>query len=246
MKKAVILFTTLLLLFAFPLSALADATSFEYKDEKTGTVLIIPAGWAEVKGADIGIDGDCVYVHRDTEKDVEEADDSDEEEDEKTFVPYIAYASVDIAGEYNDKRREEVNLDSFSTGELAKILGISEKELAKATYNETDYYRFETDAARFTQSLEKGQRVTGYVTVKNGWLYKALFFDDTDSDVYDDFKTLMGSIQLEGKTPEVTQKDSRLITPKKALSLAVMLAAIIAFGIVLIKTKKKYKKPSRL
>ena len=250
MKKAGVLLITLLFALCVPFTVLAGVSSVEYEDEKTGTTFIVPAGWSELDGEDIGVNADFTFVHDETLDEEKEAKEQEKEEkskkkkssDDELFIPYITYRSEDLYSSLPEgktaKSREEVNLDFFTVSELADYLGIKETKLSKATYNRVDYYRFTSKAKKFTKSLKKEQRVTGYITVKNGWAYTIILFDSTNSPVYDDFKTLMGSVIIEGKTPEKPKRE-KLITPKKIVLIAVMLASVGGFVFIVIKTKKK-------
>ena len=233
MKKVLVCILSALLFCSVTFSAYAEATSVEYRDEETKTTFIVPSGWRFAESEELGYEADFVFLHEESEKDYKD----DEEED--AYPVFITYNSYDYYSSLSDnsKSREDVNLDSLSVKELADYIGIKETKLQKATYNRTDYYRFTSKAKKFTSLLDKEQRVTGYITVQNGYIYQIMFFDGTTSDIYGDFKSFMGSIVIEGKTPEIEKKE-KLLTPGKIISIAVLIAALAGFIIVLIKTKK--------
>lgn len=247
MKKILYLILALLIALSAPLTALASDTSVEYTDEKTGASFIIPGGWKEIHPENIGCKADFCFLHQKSEAEIEEAEaDEAENEDgdfdkkeEELVVPYITYSSFDYyALDPNGKKsREELNIENVSTKALAAYLGIKETKLSKATYNRVDYYRFTTKAKKVSSTLDPEQRVTGYVTVKDGWLYQLMFFDSTTSPWYDDFKSVMNSFKIVGAVPETKVKKKSAAS--KVIGVIIVICAIGAFIIVLIKTKKK-------
>ncbi len=227
MKKIIIPVIALIVSLILPLTAMADANSVEYKDEETGTVFIVPAGWRFIEGEEIQYECDYCFVHEESEN-----DDSDEEEEENVTA-YISYTSSDYYSSLSDeekqgKGREDFDLSCLSKKDIADYL---------ASYNKLDYYRFTAKAKNFTSSLGKKQRVTGYITLVDGYMYQIMFFDGTTSPIYDDFKTLMGSVEIPGTVPEKPKKE-KILTPVKIVSLIIMLAAAGVFVTVIIKNKK--------
>ena len=212
MKRLTALLLSLLLLASFELTAYADASSVEYTDKETEAVFIVPSGWKEVRSEKIEYNSDYCF----------ELEEPDEEEDEK--VTYMTYSSAAFKSE--------------DRNDIAQYLNIPEDLLKDAEYNRVHYYRFATRAKHFTKYFGKKQKCVGYVTVREGYIYQLMFFDAVRSPVYDDFKSLMGSLEIKGTVPE-KPKAEKVLTPSKVISLGVMLAFIAAFITVLIKTKKK-------
>ena len=211
MKRVFSLLISLLLALIVPLTAFADASSVQFIDKKTESTFIVPSGWKLISAEDIEYNADFCFEYQEP----------DEEEDE--VVTYMTYSSSEFKSE--DK------------ADIADFLKIPEKKLKKAEYNRVDYYRFETKASAFTPHFGEKQKCVGYVTVSGGFIYQIMFFDSVENPVYDDFKSLMGSIEIKGTVPEAP-KPQKLFTPKTIIALAVMVAALCAFVIVLIRTKK--------
>ena len=244
MKKLTVSVLALVFTLLIPLTALADVNSVEYKDEKTDCVFIIPSGWKLIDGKEIGRSCDYCFINvaSEAENEKESGEDKDEDEKKENVTAYISYASFDYysslgENEKKGKGRENFDLDSFSIDNAADYLNISADKIKSATYNRLDYYRFTARAEGIASSLDKKQRVTGYLTLVDGWLYEFIFYDGTTSPIYDDFKSLMGSVEIKNTVPE-KPKAEVLVTPKRIASLCIMLAALGVFIIVLIKNKK--------
>lgn len=211
MKRVISLIASLLLALLVPVTAFAAASSVEFIDKKTETKFIVPSGWKLINAENIEFKADFCFEYQEP----------DEEEDE--VVTYMTYTSAEFKSE--------------KKADIAALLGIPEKSLKKAEYNRVNYFRFETNADMFTPHFGKDQECVGYVTVNNGFIYQIMFFDSVENPIYDDFKSLMGSIEIKGTVPKAP-KQGKLFTPAKLAAIAVMFASLAAFIIVLIKTKK--------
>lgn len=210
MKKILSIIVSSLLVLIIPITAFADASSIQFVDKKTDATFIVPSGWKLVNPETIGYSADYCF----------ELQEPDEEEDE--VVTYMTYSTFEFKSE--EKK------------DIAKQLGLSEKKLKDAVYNKVHYYRFTAWAKTFTNHFDDKQKCVGYVTVNNGYFYRIMFFDSVKNPVYDDFKSLMGSIEIKGTVP-AKPKPKKIMTTGKMISLAVMIAVIIGFVIVIIKTK---------
>ena len=162
-----------------------------YTDEEAQISFIIPENWAE---APLTQQTQVIKTKL--------APTTDDE------LYYIMYGAVDIWGNLSESDRsllesagyDRSNVDDlYSDSDLAKMIAgaleITEDELTKTVYGETEYYTatIATDMEKSGTSISF--EMTSAVVVKNGYMYLFEFYGSKDSIYFEDFEELLSSVE---------------------------------------------------
>lgn len=177
MKKLTALVLTLILVSTcvFPASA---ALIGKYTDHANGNVLTLPSGWTyKSKSAD--------HANISFESNSGES-------------AYMTYESIDVYSGFDASiqsayTRSEICNDLFTKEDIASVIGVDARDITMVTINGIEY--FYADSVYTTTS--NGSRVSVdddyWVLLHNGWFYCYDFAGNTNSQLYKNFKSIIGS-----------------------------------------------------
>jgi len=156
---------------------------FTYTDTETKVTFVVPANWVEAPLSE--------------ERKFIDAKFTSLEDDGTT----ILYGSFDLwdempASERSGSSRSDLDNSSFTKFDIADVLGVTTNEVRSVTYGEMEYYTAAVASSADVYGLSFTVTATHMICVENGYLYWFQFSGENDHKLYDDFESLLRSVDF--------------------------------------------------
>lgn len=187
--------------------------AFTYTDPDSGTSFVVPENW---KIEDLSEDRETLDVKFISTQDTGLA---------------ILYGSTDIWAQTSPadrigSQRSDFNNSALTKTDIADMLGVSETSVDEVSFNNISYYHTEL------KNAEYGITVTMNYLVRfdNGWMYLFQFGGSKNSAYYQDFVSLMNSVQY---------SESEGSSDFGIGLIAVLIIAGVAVTVIILQKRKK-------
>ncbi len=209
-----------------------ETKSFTYFDTKSKVMFEVPANW---KKAELYKEREMIDVKFVSTK--EEG-------------PTIMYGSADLWETLSSSDREgytrsQINNSIFTKSIIAEENGVPIEKVTTVTYNNITYYQIEKSEYIEMYEWEYKLDMIQLICIDNGWLYSFSFCGTPNSDYYDDFISLLKSVQC---PRAINNKSSinKLVDQETSKSIMVVILGFIFICaiIVILLYKKENKKTS--
>ena len=189
-----------------------------YRDSKTGMEFKIPSGWKETSLSKKGENYKAMFV---STKDPELS---------------IIYGYYDVWNELSEeekseKSRGDINMSSFSEINLSKLLNTTTTKIEKTAYAGKKFYRLET----YYRKNGTDYTTTTLYHVANGYVYQFSFSGKRTNQFYQDFESLLQSVNYKVLAASATSKPSTTSTPIATITPTVGPKAVFSFNQDMIK-----------
>ena len=121
--------------------------------------------------------------------------------------------------------RSDFDNSAFSTSDMAMVMGTTADMVSVVTYNGIKYYKGETRSLFLS--------MTTLVYIDNGWMYMFQFSKSNAHELYDDFESLLNSVQYPFTF------NTSVITG--VVTLTLIIAVIVVLSVIIIKKDAKKK-----
>ncbi len=189
-----------------------------YIDSGTGMEFMVPVGWKETSLSKEREHSKAMFV---TDKDSELS---------------IIYGYYDVWNELSEeekseKSRGDINMSSFSAIDLSILLNTTTTKIEKTAYAGKKYYRLET----YSRKNGTDYTTTTLYHVANGYVYQFSFSGKRTNQYYQDFESLLQSVNYKVLAASATSKPSTASTPVATITPTVGPKAVFSFNQDMIK-----------
>ena len=199
LKKLLVSFVTILIVFSFSVSVIAESTN-TYKDSVTGVSFTIPQGWNE---APLNEKREYIKVKY---------------LPEKNDGASIQFGYADIWGQMSDSdkvgySRSDINhsaiKDSFTKEEILQMIGYDSlgAEIDTAYYNGIEYLEITIDTEMSIFDVSADLTMITLLRFDNGYWYQFVYGDMDEKSHYQEFKTMINSVEY----PYVTKTSNEIL-----------------------------------
>ena len=166
-------------------SDVIETEAFVYTDIDTNTKFTVPANWYE---KELSKEREFLDVKFMSAK-----------EDGMSII----YGSTDIweimtEEERKGTTRSDMHNSALSTENIAELLGADESDISRVLYNGVEYYQVITKSSTEIYGLDFSLEMTQLFRIENGWGYIFQFSGTPDNVYFDDFESLLNSVEYPG------------------------------------------------
>lgn len=197
--------------------------SFTFTDPETQTTFTVPRNWVETPLSEKRESIDVKFTSL--------------EEDGMS----IMYGSFDVwsemtASERSGYSRSDMDNRIYTKSDIADTFGISSNDVDLITYGGNEYYATTVTSNTETYGLNLTVTMTHMLLVNNGYMYWFQFGGASDNEFYNDFESLLSSVEFAASDNKSVLDNNNDLTSKFSFGnlLLSLLATIIVYSLPII------------
>ena len=203
--------------------------SFSYTDSYSKVVFTVPENWEQKQLSEPRQYTDVKFVST--------------QEEGMT----ITYEGIDLWGRMTklEKRghsRSSINLSFFTDSEIEELIGVSVENMKAVTYDNISYYQTEQCISSIIYGLPISMVMTQVIRIENGWMYIFQFSGEPDHKYFEDFISLINSVEYPQPEPEDYVVEKTVRSKDVVIAILILVTFVVVIVFVLHNNKKVYAK----